>query len=74
MKGKIVKMHLFYADEVGYEVVERKDTKWLFVAASEGPVQWKKVSLSGNDKDDAYLLRILENFIVQTMNETNRSR
>ncbi len=71
MKGKIVKMHLFYEDEVGYEVVERKDTKWLFIGTSDNG--WKKVSLSGNDKDDAYLLRILENFIVQTMNETNKA-
>ena len=71
MKGKIVKMHLFYENEVGFEVVEKKDTKCLFIGVSENG--WKKVSLSGNDKDDAYLLRILENFVVQTMNETNKT-
>jgi hypothetical protein len=70
MKGKIVKMHLFYENTSGWEVVEKKDTKWLFIGMSDNG--WKKVSLSGNDKDDAYLLRILENAVVQTISETNR--
>ena len=70
MVGKIVKMHLFYENESGYEVVERKDTKWLFIAA--GVEGYRKVSLSGDDKNDAYLLRVLENFVVQTMNEVNK--
>jgi hypothetical protein len=71
---KIAGIHLIYENVLGdvvyREILPREKTKWLFIAIGENG--YKKISLSGDDMNDAYLLRILENAVVQTMNKTNR--
>jgi len=68
MMAKITGIVLTY-DNGEAKSIARKDTKWLFIALSEDG--WKQLSLSGNAPDDAFLLRILENAVVHTMNQTN---
>lgn len=71
---KVSAIHLIYENVLGnvvdQDILPRKDTKWLFIAL--GRDGYKKISLSGDDVNDAYLLRILENAVVQVMNKKNR--
>ena len=72
MSGKIVEIKV--TDKGGVSrTFTREFAQWLFIA-DEGGSAGKIISLSGSDTSDAYLLRILENAVVQTMNETNRMR
>lgn len=73
-KMKLSAIHLIYENVLGntvdQDILLREKTKWLFIALGENG--YKKISLSGDDVNDAYLLRILENAVVRTMDETNR--
>ena len=48
---------------------KKASSKWLFIATD---AENNVISLSGNDEKNAYLLRVLENAVVQTMLETHR--
>ena len=66
---KIVHITLKYDDgtEHGFG---RDSTKWLLIATDL--IGFNQISLSGDPINDSYLLRILENAVVQTMNKENR--
>jgi hypothetical protein len=66
--AKITRVTLHREDGTTQEFT-RENSKWLLsVMNPEDNV----LSLSGDDINNAYLLRVLENAVVQTMNETHR--
>ncbi len=65
---KIISMTLEYDDGTDKKIT-KFSTKWLLVVTGDN---FNQISLSGDDINNAYLLRILENAVVQEMNEYNR--
>jgi hypothetical protein len=58
------------SDDGTEETMTREDSKWLFICVKNDKSS-HDISLSGDDVNDSYLLRILENTIIKTMNQRN---
>lgn len=66
---KAVGIRVLYSDGSEHDF-QKESSKWLFIVASDDG--FKQICLSGDDKSDAYLLRVLENAVVLTMNTVNK--
>jgi hypothetical protein len=66
---KITHITLKY-DDGKERVCSKERAKWLLIVTDV--TGWKQISLSGDDVNNAYLLKILENAVVQEMNDYNK--
>lgn len=64
----IEKITVTYTDG-NMKFFNRATTKWLLIAKSKTD---NVMSLSGDDMNDSYLLRLLENAVIQTIDKNNK--
>lgn len=67
--AKITQIKLIFEDGTS-EVLEKFDTRWLLAATRlDG---FNRLSLSGDDRDNCFLMKMLDMAVVKTITDTQR--